>query len=155
VLSVVPSGALAALIVVMLIGPQATIRLPHSRADDLRSIARVLADHERPGDAILYLPRKTAVIGRAYPDPFRKVRDIDLLKGPIPSGTLLGVPAGPSVVAARLRGVQRVWTVEWVHPLAPDSVPPPDLVRLLAPMRVVGSWLIQSVLLVLYAEPSH
>jgi hypothetical protein len=103
----------------------------------------------------LYLPRKTAVIGRAYPDPFSKVRDIDQQAGPIPSGTLLGVPAGPSVVAAQLRGVRRVWTVEWVHPLAPDSVPPPDLVKLLAPMRMVGSWLIQSVLLVLYAAPSR
>ncbi len=155
VLSVLPSVALAALIVVMLIGPQAAIRLPNSRADDLRTIARVLADHERPGDAILYLPRKTAVIGRAYPDPFSKVRDIDLRIGPIRSATLLGVPAGPSVVAARLRGVRRVWTVEWVHPLAPDSAPPPDLVRLLAPMHMVGSWLIQSVLLVLYEAPSH
>ncbi len=96
-----------------------------------------------------------SVIGRAYPDPFSKVRDTDLRTGPIRSGTLLGVPAGPSVVAARLRGVRRVWTVEWVHPLALDSVPPPDLVRLLAPMRMVGSWLIQSVLLVLYSAPSH
>jgi mannosyltransferase len=155
VLYVVPSGALAALIVVTLIGPQAAIRLPNSRADDLRAIARVLASHEQPGDAILYLPRKTAVIGRAYPDPFSKVRDVDMLTGPIPSGTLLGIPAGPNVVAARLRGVRRVWTVEWVHPLAPDSVPPPDLVRLLAPMHMVGSWHIQSVLLVLYAAPSH
>jgi mannosyltransferase len=153
ILSVAPSVALAALIGVMLIGPQAAIRMPNSRADDLRTIARVLASHERPGDAILYLPRKTAVIGRAYPDPFNKVRDIDLLTGPIRSGTLLGVPAGPSVVAARLRGVRRVWTVEWVHPLAPDSFPPPDLVRLLARMRVVDSWLIQSVRLVLYAAP--
>jgi mannosyltransferase len=154
-LSVAPSAALAALIGVVLIGPQAAIRLPNSRADDIRTIARVLAKNERPGDAILYLPRKTAVIGRAYADPFDKVRDIDLLTGPIRSGTLLGVPAGPSVVAARLRGVRRVWTVEWVHPLAPDSVPPPDLVRLLAGMRVVDSWLIQSIWLVLYAAPSH
>jgi mannosyltransferase len=153
-LSVAPSAALAALIGVMLIGPQAAIRLPNSRADDIRTIARVLANHEQPGDAILYLPRKTAVIGMAYPDPFKQLRDIDLLTGPIRSGTLLGDPAGPKVVAARLRGVRRVWTVEWVHPLAPDSVPPPDLVRLLAGMRVVDSWLIQSIWLVLYAAPS-
>jgi len=155
VVSVAPSAALAVLTVVMLIGPQAAIRLPNSRADDIRTIARVVATYERAGDAILYLPRKTAVIGRAYPDPFNKLRDIDLLTGPIASGTLLGVPAGPRVVAARLRGVRRVWTVEWVHPLAPDSVPPLDLVRLLGPMHMVGSWLIKSVLLVLYAAPAH
>src|SRR5215469_8197652 len=60
ILSVAPSVALAVLIGVVLIGPQAAIRLPNSRADDIRTIARVLANHERPGDAILYLPRKTA-----------------------------------------------------------------------------------------------
>ncbi len=155
VLSVVPSAALAVLIVVLVVGPQAAIRLPNSRADDLRTIAGVLAKHERPGDAILYLPRKTAVIGRAYPDPFNKLRDIGLQTGPIPSGTLLGVPAAPNVVAARLRRVRRVWVVEWVHPLAPDSAPPADLIKSLAPTHMIGSWLIQSVLLVLYATPSH
>jgi len=155
VLSFVPSAALAVLMVVLLIPPQAAIRLPSSRADDIRTIARVLATYERPGDAILYLPRKTAVIGRAYPAPFDKLRDIDLLVGPIPSGTLLGVPAGPGVVAARLRGVRRVWTLEWVHPLAPDSVAPLNLVRLLAPMHIVASWQIKSILLVLYAAPSR
>jgi mannosyltransferase len=155
VISIVPSAALAVLTVVMLIGPQAAIRLPNSRADDIRTIASILATHERPGDAILYLPRKTAVIGRAYPDPFNKLRDIGLMTGPVASGTLLGVPAGPRVVAARMRSMRRVWTVEWVHPLAPDSVPPLDLVRLLGPMHMVGSWLIRSVLIVLYAAPGH
>ena len=155
VLSAVPSAALAVLIGVMVIGPQAALRLPNSRADDLRTISRIIATHEQPGDAVLYLPRLTAVISRAYPEPFNKLKDIDMLSGPIPSGTLLGVPASPEVVAKRLKGVSRVWTVEWVHPLAPDSAPPTDLVRLLAPMRMVGSWLVQSVLLVLYAAPTR
>jgi len=154
-LSAVPSAALAALIVVMVIGPQAALRLPNSRADDLRTISRIIASHQRPGDTVLYLPRKVAVISRAYPDPFDKLKDIDMLAGPVPSGTLLGTPAGPKVVAQRLKGVRRVWTVEWVHPLAADSVPPTDIVRLLAPMRMVGSWLVQSVLLVLYAAPTR
>jgi mannosyltransferase len=155
VVAVVPSAALAVLTIVMMIGPQAAIRQPNSRADNIRVIASILSIYERPGDAILYLPRKTAVIGRAYPDPFNKLRDIGQLTGPIASGTLLGVPAGPRMVAARLRGVRRVWTVEWVHPLAPDSAPPLSLVGLLRPMHMVGSWLIQSVLLVLYAAPAR
>jgi len=155
VLSALPSAAISVLIVVMVIGPQAALRLPNSRADDLRTISRIIASHERPGDAVLYLPRKTAVIGRAYPDPFNKLKDIDMLTGPIPSGTLLGVPARPGVVAQRLKGVRRVWTVEWVHPLAPDSFPPTKLVRLLTPMRMVGSWLVQSVMVVLYAAPAR
>ncbi|MGN6791609.1 MAG: glycosyltransferase family 39 protein, partial [Streptosporangiaceae bacterium] len=103
VLSFVPSAAIAALIVILLIGPQAWIRRPDDRADDLRTIARVLATHERPGDAILYLPRKTAVIGTAYRDGFGKLHDIGLQTGPVVSDTLLGTAAVPRVVAARLR----------------------------------------------------
>jgi mannosyltransferase len=154
-LSFVPSAAIVALIVVLVVGPQAAIRLPQSRADDIRTIASVLANHERPGDAILYLPRKAAVIGTAYRDGFDKLPDIGLQTGPVRSATLLGTPAAPDVVAARLHDVRRVWVVEWVHPLAPDSVPPPDLVRLLTRTHMDGSWLIHSILLVLYVVPSH
>ncbi|MGI9006135.1 MAG: glycosyltransferase family 39 protein [Streptosporangiaceae bacterium] len=153
--SFVPSAVLAAVVLAAVAGPQAATRLNSSRADNLRAIASILAANERPGDAVLYLPRLTAVIGRAYPDPFDQLRDIGERTGPIPSGTLLGIPAPPGVVAARLHGVHRIWTVEWVHPLAPDSVPPPNLVRLLTPLRMAGSWLIQSVLLILYVAPSH
>lgn len=153
--SFVPSAVLAGLIVAAVAGPQAAGRLPASRADNLRSIASILATHERPGDAVLYLPRLTAVIGRAYPGPFDRLRDIGQRTGPVASGTLLGTQASPGVVAARLRGVHRVWTVEWVHPLAPDSAPPANLVRLLTPLHMVNSWLIRSILLVLYVSPSH
>jgi mannosyltransferase len=153
--SVVPSAALALLFACLVISPQVEIRQPDSRADNLRLIASIVATHEQPGDAILYLPRRTVVIGMAYAAPFNKLRDIGLQEAPIPSDTLRGLPASASVVAARLPGVQRVWTVEWLHPLAPDSEPPADLVKLLAPMHMVGSWQIQSVLLCLYAAGSH
>ncbi len=155
VLSVVPSAALAVLFAGLVISPQVAIRQPDSRADNLRLLASIVATNERPGDAILYLPRKTAVIGMAYAAPFSKLRDVGLQEAPIPSNTLRGIPAAPSVVAARMPTVRRIWTVEWLHPLAPDSEPPADLVKLLAPMHMVGSWQIQSVLLCLYAVGSH
>ena len=155
VLSFVPSAVLAALIVLAVAGPQAATRLAASRADDLRTISAVVAANERPGDAVLYLPRLVSVIGRAYPGPFSKLRDIGQRADPVTSGTLLGIPAPPGVVATRLRGVHRLWVVEWVHPLAPDSVPPPNLLRLLTPLRMANSWLIQSVLLILYVTPSR
>jgi len=155
VLSVVPSAALAVLFASLVISPQVAIRQPGSRADNLRLLASIVATHEQPGDAILYLPRKTAVIGMAYAAPYSKLRDIGLQEAPIPSNTLRGIPATPSVVAARMPGVRRIWTVEWLHPLAPDSEPPAALVKLLAPMHMVGSWQIQSVLLCLYAVGSH
>ena len=155
VLSVVPSAALAVLFASLVISPQVAIRQPSSRADNLRLLASIVATHEQPGDAILYLPRRTAVIGMAYAAPFSKLRDIGLQEAPIPSNTLRGIPATASVVAARMPGVRRIWTVEWLHPLAPDSEPPADLVMLLAPLHMVGSWQIQSVLLCLYAADSH
>ncbi len=154
-LSVVPSAALAVLFACLVIGPQVAIRQPGSRADNLRLLASIVAAHEQSGDAILYLPRRTAVIGMAYAAPYSKLRDIGLQEAPIPSNTLRGIPAAPSVVASRLPGVRRVWTVEWLHPLAPDSEPPTGLIKLLAPMHMVGSWQIQSVLLCLYAVGSH
>ena len=150
ILSVAPSAALAVLFACLVISPQVGIRQPDSRADNLRLLASIVGTREQPGDAILYLPRRTAVIGMAYAAPFSKLRDIGLQEAPIPSDTLRGLPAAASVVAARLPGVRRVWTVEWLHPLAPDSEPPADLVKLLAPMHMVGSWQIQSVLLCLY-----
>jgi mannosyltransferase len=153
--SFAPSVVLAALIIAAVAGPQAATRLTASRADNLRTLASIVASHERPGDAILYLPRLTAVIGHAYPAPFDRLRDIGEAADPVASGTLLGTSAPPGVVAARMQGVRRLWTVEWVHPLAADSVPPPNLLRLLTPLRMAGSWLIQSVLLILYVAPSH
>lgn len=148
-------AAAAVAIVVLLAGPQAAIRLSYSRADNIRLIASILAQNEQPGDAVLYLPRKTAVISYAYRGPFGQLRDLGLQAGPVASDTLLGVPASPAVVAARLHGVRRVWTIEWTHPLAPDSVPPPGLVKLLTPMHMRASWLIQSILVVLYTAPAH
>ncbi|HEX9063877.1 MAG TPA: glycosyltransferase family 39 protein [Streptosporangiaceae bacterium] len=153
--ALIPSAVLAVIIVAALAAPQVGIRQNSSRADDLRTVSAILAAHEQPGDAILYLPRLTAVIGRAYPDPFDKLRDIGERTGPVASGTLLGTPASPKVVADRLHSVHRLWIVEWVHPLSASSVPPPNLVRLLAPLHMAGSWLVQSVLLILYVAPGH
>ena len=95
-LAFVPSAVLAALIALAVAGPQAETRLTASRADDLRTISAVLAARERPGDAVLYLPRLVSVIGRAYPEPFDKLRDIGQRTDPVASGTLLGVRPRPA-----------------------------------------------------------
>jgi mannosyltransferase len=153
-LAIVPSVVLAAVIVIALIGPQREIRQVTARADNLRAVASVIAAREQPGDAVLYLPRNTALVGVAYPAPFRRLRDIGLGKSPVASATLRGTEAPPGVVAARLRGVPRVWTVQWVNPLSLSSAVPPSLARLLAPLRLGGRWRIQSVLLRLYVRPS-
>src|SRR5258708_11542806 len=100
-----------------LMGPGRGIGWRTAGADTLRAVAAVLTGHERPGDAILYLPWDTAVIANAYPAPYVKLRDLGLGQTPIASATLRGLPAAPSLVAARLRGVRRAWTVQWIAPL--------------------------------------
>ena len=141
---------LVVVIAAALAGPQGEIRQVGARPDNLRAVAAVIAGHELPGDAILYLPRDTELVSVAYPAPFRRLRDVGLGRSAVASGTLRGTAASPGVVAVRLRQVRRVWTVQWAVPLSPTTVAPASLARLLAPMRVIGRWHVQSVILRLY-----
>jgi len=149
-LAVVPSAVLAIVIVAALTGPQRAIRQPSARADNLRAVTAVVAANERAGDAVLYLPWDTALVGMAYPVPFAKLRNIGLGSAPIASATLRGLPASPNVVTARLRAVPRVWTVQW-NPPTPSSG---QLTKNLAAsgLHLVRRWQVQSVLLSLYAR---
>lgn len=151
-LALTPSVALAVLIVLALAGPQRQIRLATARPDNLRAFSAVVARHELPGDAILYLPWDTEIAGVAYPAPFRLLRDIGAGVTPVGSATLRGLPARPDVMAARLRGVTRVWAVRWAHPLSAGSAAPASLNRLLNQMRVIRRWRIQSLVITLYAS---
>jgi mannosyltransferase len=153
-MSVAPSAALAVIVVAGLVGPQIQIRQSSARADNLRVVAAVVAAHERPGDAILYLPWDTAVVGMAYPAPFNRLRDIELGESPAASATLRGLPTGLSVVAARLATVTRVWTVQWAQPLTPSAPAQTDVFAAgaLARMQLVQRWRIASVVLSLYSS---
>jgi mannosyltransferase len=150
-LAILPSALLAAAIIAALVGPQRAIRLPSARADNLRAVAAVLGSHERPGDAILYLPWDAAVISRAYPVPYAKLRDVGLGQTPMASATLRGLPAAPSVVADRLRGVSRAWTVQWI-PAVPSAGPVRTGLVTASGLRLVRRWRVDSVLLSLYAR---
>jgi mannosyltransferase len=149
VLTLLPSALLILAIVAVLAGPQRAIRLPGSRPDNLRVVATTLSRQERPGDAILYLPWDTALVGMAYPAPFDRLRDVGQGSSPIASQTLRGLPASPTVVAARLRGVSRVWVVRWSA--AQPAVGPADTGLLTANgFRQARRWSIGSVILSLY-----
>jgi mannosyltransferase len=155
VLAVVPSAVLALVVAGAVIGPQREIRQVTARADDLRAVASVIARLERPGDAILYLPRDAELVGVAYPAPFRRLRDIGQAESPVASATLRGLPASPRVVAARRAIVRRVWVVQWAHPLSRSSAAPARLTRLLHGLRLIGRWRVQSVVLRLFADRSR
>ena len=110
---------------------------------------------EHPGDAILYLPWDTALVGLAYPAPFTRLRDIGLGESPIASATLRGLPASQATVAARLRSVSRVWTVQWTPPQPTVGPAGSGSTALLAAraFRLVRRWRIESVFLSLYEKP--
>ena len=151
VLALLPSALLIGVIVAVLAGPQRAIRLPDSRPDNLRAVAATLSRQERPGDAILYLPWDTALVGMAYPAPFDRLRDVGQGSSPIASHTLRGLAASPAVVAGRLRGVSRVWAVRWSA--AQPAVGPADTALLTANgFRQVRRWSIGSVILSLYVS---
>jgi mannosyltransferase len=155
VLGVVPSAVLALVVAGVVIGPQREIRQVTARADDLRAVASLIARHERPGDAILYLPRDAELVGVAYPAPFRRLRDIGQAESPVTSATLRGLSASPRMVAARLATVRRVWIVQWAHPLSRSSAAPAPLTRLLHGLHLISRWQVQSVVLRLFAVRSR
>ena len=155
VLAAVPSVALALIIVGVLIGPQREIRQVGARPDNLKAVAAVVAGHERPGDAVLYLPPDAGLVGVAYPAAFRHLRDVGLGRSALASGTLRGIAARPQVVASRLRHVRRLWTVQWSNPLSRSTAAPRQLTKLLSGLHLIGRWRIQSMVLRLYATSSR
>ncbi len=152
ILAYAPAGLLAAIIVAGSVGPQIAIRQPSARADDLRAVAAVIRVHELPGDAIVYLPWQADIVGMAYPVPFRPLRNVEIGTTPVASGTLRGLPAGAAVVAVRLRGVRRIWTVQWAQPLVNATPTAGERVaeHAVAGMRLLRRWRISSVVLSLY-----
>jgi mannosyltransferase len=154
-LAAVAPAMVALVLAAALIGPQRAIRQGSARADNLRTVAAVIARHELRGDAILYLPRDTELISVAYPAPFRPLRDVGLGRSAIASGTLRGTQAAPGVITARLRQARRVWTVQWAVPLSRTTEAPAGETRLLAPLRMIGRWRVRSVILRLYLVGPH
>ncbi len=128
-----------------LIGPQQTVRLTSDRPDNLREVAAVVQAYERPGDAVVYLPWDTRVVGFAYPAPFRRLDDIGLARSPQASDTLDGTEVRAGVLTGRIAAEPRVWTVRWT-----DTGTSAETAQVLSGLRLLRSWRIGSVLLGLY-----
>jgi mannosyltransferase len=140
-------------IAVLLVGPQRSIRTPWAKPDNLRQVSAVVAAHERPGDAVFFLPSKARVISLAYPAPFAKLRDLALDQSPLASNSLTGTQVGPSTLARRSAGVQRVWLVQWATQVSVRPAPGVgrEELTLLRGMHLIDRWKVHSVILRLYA----
>ena len=145
ILGALLSGLILAGFTAALIGPQQTVRLTSDRPDNLRQVAAVVQAYERPGDAVVYLPWDTRVVGFAYPAPFRRLDDIGLARSPQASDTLDGTEVRAGVLTGRIAAEPRVWTVRWT-----DTGTSAETARVLSGLRLLRSWRIGSVLLGLY-----
>jgi len=149
----VPSAVAVAALAVLLIGPQQAIRQPAARPDNLRAAAAVVAAHERPGDAIFYIPARTRVLSIAYPGPFLHLRDLALAASPAASDSLVGTQVGPSALRSRFTGVRRVWIVRWnsQHSRRPRARTGQEELRLVRGMHLVRRWHVSTIAISLYA----
>ena len=149
----VPSAVAVAALAVLLIGPQQAVRQPAARPDNLRAAAAVVAAHERPGDAIFYIPARTRVLSIAYPGPFLHLRDLALAASPAASDSLVGTQAGPSALRSRFTGVRRVWIVRWnsQHSRRPRAPTGQEELRLVRGMHLVRRWHVSTIAISLYA----
>lgn len=155
-LAILAPALLAVVLVAVLAGPQQRIRTDAARTDDLARVTAVIAANERPGDAILYTPWDTRVVGLTYPGPFTKLRDIGLGRSPVASATLTGQPASARVLARRFTQVQRLWAVRWsyVRRLPTHTAVQREQAKLIAAMVLVRRWFVKSVEISLYVRPA-
>jgi mannosyltransferase len=93
-------------------------RQADGHGDDIRAAATALAQHEQPGDGVLYdcptchypdMPREFA---SGYPAAFGGLDDLALAGSPSASGTLRGTETDQATLIRRLDGANRVWLVE-------------------------------------------
>lgn len=87
------AGVAVGLFAALTASTHVAIRQPASRPDDLRSLAAVLAAEQRPGDRVLFVPRRFRLFVAAYGEPYQKLVDLT-----------------PQPVSA-VGGAERVWLV--------------------------------------------
>jgi len=137
-----PSVAIMVIVVALLAGPQQAVRRLGTGGDNLRLASAVLAAHEHPGDAVLYLPASRRIESMAYPGPWRKLRDIALARSPDASATLTGTEVSPAVLRQRFAGVRRVWlvTIRYLPRRPPHSRTDHEKIALISQLHLLGLW---------------
>ncbi|MDL4819106.1 glycosyltransferase family 39 protein [Actinomadura opuntiae] len=139
--------ALACLAVAVL-PAQLELREPRSRPDDLRSLAAVLRQRSRPGDAVLYVPADQRVFATVYADAFARL-DAAALHD---HGRDLPTDRFRTALGSR----SRIWVVEIPPPGHRYRTPLP--LRNLTALRrdgrftSTGSWAFGGVRLALYSR---
>jgi mannosyltransferase len=102
-----------ALIVLLALPAQLGERGPAGHTDNIRRLDQIVAQYEKPGDAVLY-PQGAGSrsLAAAYPFGLARLRDVTLGEPGGRSDTIDGTDAPAAVVRSRLAGVRRVWVTE-------------------------------------------
>ncbi len=146
----VTAAAGLVLIVLLALPYQLGERGPAGHTDNIRRLDQIVAQYERPGDAVLY-PQGAGSrsFAAAYPYGLARLRDVMLGESAARSDTIAGTDAPAQVVRRRLAGVRRVWVTE-------SNVSRPGLPAELRglPFRLVRDWQVSVSWLALYeAQP--
>ena len=135
----------AALVVIALLGlsGQLAVRAPAGHADNIRGADRIIAQHRRPGDAVIYVGLDANYFTAAYPYGLAQLDNIAQAKTAAENGKLVGTTLPVHVVQQRLAAVGRVWAVDAAG--YPNS-------RFLAGMHFhrLGAWRLGRIWIVLY-----
>ncbi|QKG20902.1 glycosyltransferase family 39 protein [Actinomadura verrucosospora] len=145
----VPLVAMAVLVAPL----QVEQRRPENWWDDLRGAAAIIKRESRPGDAILFLTKDRRSVAEAYPDAFRRLRDVALRRTPARAGNFGGTEFAPAEIGRRLTGAatSRVWLLE--GPWRMPSLVPQDRAKVDAlqrHFRQAGVWRVRGITLSLF-----
>ncbi|MFF8369243.1 MULTISPECIES: glycosyltransferase family 39 protein [Streptomyces] len=113
--------AAAVLAVLALLPIELRLRTAESRVDDVLTAAALVGRVRHGADGVLYLPaarRDTALVS---PQAFAGLRDLALARGPVESGTLKGVEAGPGAIEQAVLDARGIVLVTDAGPLHADS----------------------------------
>ncbi|MER5222514.1 glycosyltransferase family 39 protein [Streptomyces flaveus] len=88
------------------------LRSVESRTDDQTAAARLLAEHGRDGDAVVFLPGTKRGVAYVYRHAFAGLNDVLLQQSPTRSATLTGTEVPAHRIRRLLDDQKRVWVVE-------------------------------------------
>ncbi|MGW9041824.1 glycosyltransferase family 39 protein [Streptomyces lydicus] len=114
-------AAAAVLAVLALLPIELRLRTAESRVDDVLTAAALVGRVRHGADGVLYLPaarRDTALVS---PHAFAGLRDLALAQGPVESGTLKGMEAGPGAIEQAVLDARGIVLVTDAGPLHADS----------------------------------
>ncbi|HET6354720.1 glycosyltransferase family 39 protein [Streptomyces sp.] len=116
----VPNGLLTAMLgasmsAALFVGQLPThlwLRSVESRSDDQTAVARLLGEHGRVGDAVVFVPGTKRGVEYVYRREFAGLNDVLEKLSPMKSATLTGTEAPAVKVRPLLHGQHRVWLIE-------------------------------------------